>query len=84
MTVNIANVGHLSDCSREHSEIAAVPTRHSPFCSAQIRVVQGPGPKVVWPPGCLQHAAGDRWSGVHWMPLQWLVHGHRDWREGLL
>lgn len=64
--------------------IAAIPTCHPPVCAAQVRVVQGPGPEVVRPPGGLQHATGDRWPGVHWLPLQWLVHGHRDWREGLL
>lgn len=47
-------------------------------------MVQGPGPEVVRPPSGLQHAVGDWRPGVHWLPLQWLVHGHRDWREGLL
>lgn len=67
----------------ELAEIAA-PTRNSPVWSTQVRVVQGPGTKVVRPPGGLQHDARDRWPGVHWLPLQRLVHGHRDWREGLL
>lgn len=60
------------------------PNSHSTICSTQVRVVQGPGPQVVRPPGGLQHAAGDWGTGVHRLPLQWLVHGHRDWREGLL
>lgn len=47
-------------------------------------MVQGPGPEVVWPTGGFQHADGDRRPGVPWLPLQWLVHGHRDWCEGLL
>lgn len=47
-------------------------------------MVQRPEPEVVWPPSRRQHVAGDWWPGVHWLPLQWLVHGHRDWREGLL
>lgn len=55
-----------------------------PVCSAQVRVVQGPGPEVVRPAGGVQHAAGDRRSGVHLLPFQRLVHGHRDRREGLL
>lgn len=52
--------------------------------SAQVWVVQGARPEVVRPPGGVQHAAGDRWRGVHWLPLQRLVHGHGDRREGLL
>lgn len=65
----------------EFTETAALKPS---VCSAQVRVVQGPGSEVVRPSSSVQHVVRDRRPGVPWLPFQWLVHGHRDWREGLL
>jgi len=80
------DVGRVPGFSQEQSELVPDPCRSSLplLVSFQVRVVQGPGPEVVQPAGGLQYAAGDRGSGVHLLPLQRLVHGHGDRREGLL
>lgn len=50
----------------------------------QVWVVWRAEPEVVRAACCVKHDAGDRGAGVHWLPLQRLVHGHRDWRAWLL
>ena len=47
-------------------------------------MVQGAGPKMVRSASSVRHDAGCWGAAVHRLPLQRLVHGHRDRSEGLL